>query len=142
MVTKPVTLQALPVAVHTASHARQSGDELARFEEIVDAADAAVASSMHARRVASATVTERPEGEAAEALHAVLTAVAAITNAETVPTPTDSKRELIRWTLTTLQTWREQRCERRLPAASGMDHGACMELVARLNLAMGGAPSV
>lgn len=141
MVTGPATLRALPVAVHSASRARRSPTELARFEEVVDATDAAVASSMHARRAASAATGTQTEGEAAAALGAVLAAIGAITNASVVPSATETKRELVQWTLTTIKEWRDASAQFRVPGPDPgiADPAACMELVHRLNARLGGA---
>jgi hypothetical protein len=143
MATCTQTLHALPVAVHSASRVRQGAADLARFEAVVDATDAAVASSKRARRAALAAADTRTEGETTDALSAVLAAIAAVTNAATVPPATGTKRELVRWTLTTIKDWREV-SERTHPSAAppGMDPGACMELVARLNgILSGTAPA-
>ena len=99
-------LNALPIAVHTAAQGRLNNNDVVQFESVLDAADAAVAASMAARRTAGlqarAAGTE-DSGESAEALHAVLTAVAAITSATSVPDTCTSKRELVRWTLATIK---------------------------------------
>ena len=141
MVTGPTNLCALPVAVHSASHARCSPTELARFEEVVNATDAAVASSMHARRAASAATGTQTEGEAVAALSAVLGAIGAITNAGVVPPTTQTKRELVRWTLTTIKEWRDTSVQFQAPGPDPgiTDPAACMELVHRLNAHLGGA---
>lgn len=140
MTTRSETLRALPVTVHTASHARQSVADLQRFETLVDATDAAVASSMHARRVASAAPATRTEGETADTLGAVLAAVGAITNAPAVPPTTASKRELVSWTLSTIKTWHDATRATKTQIDPGIrDPGACMELVHRLNAQLGGA---
>lgn len=147
MATRTNALDALPVAVHGAAQSRQSPLELARFESVLDAADAAVAASLYARRAASVAVVERGEGESADAsLNAVLAAIGAITNVPTVPTSMDSKLELVRWTLTTIKDWRDLsvRAGVNRVASAGMDPehvDACMVLVRALNatLEAGGA---
>lgn len=142
MTTCDSTLHALPVAVHSASRARQNTAELARFETVVDATDAAVASSKRARSVACAATPplEGASNETAEALSAVLAAVGAITNAPIVPAVTESKRELVRWTLSTIKEWHDTTHTTKIQVDPGIrDPAACMELVHRLNAHLGGA---
>jgi hypothetical protein len=145
MTTEPDTLCTLPVVVHAASLPRQSAADLARFEAVANATDAAVASSMCARRVAASSTTTLCEGEACEALRALLEAIGAITNAEVVPQHTESKRELVRWTLCTIRDWNNAGARARVnsgratsPNLDPAQTGACMELVGRLNAALGG----
>lgn len=143
MISEFDALRALPVAVHTASAARQSATDIAKFEAMVGATDAMVASSMRARRLTTALYVSRCEGGQDETLAAVLAAIGAITNANTVPPPTDSKRDLVKWTLTTIRDSNEESA--RAPsghapyAGMGPDQaGACMELIGNLNSLLGG----
>lgn len=149
MATPQGTLQVLPVAVHHATAARQDQTDAARFEAVVDVTDAAVVSSMHARRTASSWSAEQasqPRAETLDALAAVLSAVAAVTNTNSVPPPHTSKRELVRWTVATITEWRKITTMKAAVATAAdtslSDPAACMELVHRLNAHLrGAAPS-
>ena len=77
-------------------------------------------------------------------LHAVLAAVAAASHTSTPPPlPTASKSELVTWTLLSITTARNEavRVATEKNVVPGMDSNhvaTCMELMVRLNQAMGG----
>jgi len=140
-------MNTLPVTVHTPTLSRRSSvADLARFETVLDAADGAVAACMQSRVAAISPPPGdgTPAAELWESLHAVLGAVAAASHTSIqAPLPTASKSELVTWTLLSITNTRNEavRVATEKNVVPGMDSNhvaTCMELMMRLNQAMGG----
>jgi len=142
----PPPLRSLPVAVHAAPP-RACDADAARFEAVLNAADAAVVASLAAQRGAGAAGSAATDSDDADArLCAVLEAVSSATDGRTPPPASAGRAELVHWTvgaITTLRMGAVHAEARRVTRAQGIDPGqiaACYELICKLNTAMGGAP--
>ena len=143
-----VPLDTLPVAVHNAAtQPRLCTNEMARFEAVLDAVDAANDAAMRSR-----AAFDRPELTAEDAqtkLQAVLYGVRAVCTTcsrwdpEAPPSVDAPLKELVRWTLNAITVSRNgsvrEVAERNLAPGMQPEHVAqAMELMRRLNGVLGG----
>lgn len=143
-----VPLDTLPVAVHNAAtQPRLCTNEMARFEAVLDAVDAANGAALRGR-----APFERPELTAEDAqtkLQAVLCSVRAVCTTSSRWDPASppgvdaSVKELVKWTLDAITDARTGSmnaiAERNLAPGMRPEHVAqATELMQRLNRALGG----
>lgn len=134
-------MDTLPVVVHSATLPRVDAAQVARFETILDAADAAVAAALQWRSRGS---EEGPAADSAEqSLRVVLAAICATCDGAAPPDTGASQRELLKWTVDSITNARDTAVGH--VANNGIVRGippahveVTMELMGRLNQAMGG----
>lgn len=146
-------LDTLPVTVHNAATLpRVHANELARFEAVLDAVDATYGSAMLSREEQQRF--ELVQEDAQSKLQAVLASVQAVCDrpahggaAVRLPPENAPRKELIRWTVETITTARNDAVrlmtERNLAPGMRPDQVAvAMELMQQLNRVLGGGGGV
>ena len=134
-------MDTLPVVVHSATQHRVDTTNVARFETMLDAADAAVAAATK-WRARAAQATQAPD-TAEGNLRVVLAAICATCDGGAAPDADASQRDLLKWTVESITNARDTAV--RNAAGPGLVRGiapekvgTCLELISRLNQAMGG----
>lgn len=134
-------MDTLPVVVHSATQPRVDTTNVARFETILDAADAAVAAAIKWR--ARGAQETQPPDTAEGNLRVVLAAICATCDGAAAPDTDASQRDLLKWTVESITNARDTAV--RNATGPGLVRGiapekveACLELIGRLNQAMGG----
>ena len=135
-------MDTLPVVVHSATLPRVDAAQVARFETILDAADAAVAAALQWRSRGS-DLDRASTDSAEQSLRVVLAAICATCDGVAPPDIGASQRELLKWTVDSITNARDTAVGH--VANNGIVRGippahveVTMELMGRLNQAMGG----
>ena len=131
-------LAALPIATHGQAVSRLSQADLLHFESMLATADDSIEACMRAR---ARTAIPARDDSASAVLQAVVDAIAAVTDA---PPPTNmaSKTGAVAWVSSAIVEARDRAVRKATQnsMAPGMDPqtvGACMELISKLNNALG-----
>lgn len=132
-------LATLPVSVHTQAVTRLSAAELVKFESMLAAADDSIDACMNAR---SERCTEPSETQAGELLRVAVDTVAALTNT-TAPPSFESKSAVVAWISSAVLEMRNREVALAVAAGNTVSLnpaavGVCMELISKLNSAIGG----
>lgn len=129
----------LPVTVHTQAMSRLSTSELVQFESLLSTADDTLDACMRARTEPS----RNSDDDSSKALFQVaIDTISALTNAP-LPGSLSSKTDVVNWISRSVLEMRNREVElaTRTNGTVGMNPAAvavCMELITKLNTAIGG----
>lgn len=131
-------LATLPIAVHGQAVSRLSQADLVQFENMLATADDTVEACMRAR---AAPILPESNDSAHGVLQAMVNAVTAVTDAQP-PGSMASKTSAVAWVSTAILQARDRAVQKATEnsMAPGMDPhtvGTCMELISKLNNALG-----